>query len=193
MVDDKLRAARRRVVVTGLGVLSPAGGSLEELWQTCVSGRSALRRIENMDVSPYPVTVGGEVDNSLFTDEELPGKLARVDRAVLLGKTASGRALRDAGVLLTRSRLVCRRRCDTIKATDGARTVALPLMGRRSQTQAVPRMRCARSSQNTAARPCHCARRWRARGANRRAPPAPSHGSPQYRGRAAAASYSEWS
>jgi len=97
MIDDKLRASRRRVVVTGVGVLSPAGGSLDQFWETVSSGRSALRQLQYTDVSEYPVTVGGEVDNSLFTEDELPGHLKKVDRAQLLAVSVSGRALVDAG------------------------------------------------------------------------------------------------
>ena len=97
MIDDNLRASRRRVVITGVGVLSPAGGGPDAFWETAVSGRSALRRLQYLDVSEYPVTVGGEVDDSLFAEEERPGRLKNVDRATHLGKCAAGRALRDAG------------------------------------------------------------------------------------------------
>ena len=98
MTETHTTARGRRVAVTGLGVLSPAGGSLEAFWETSISGRSALRRIRSLDVSAYTVTVGGEVDDSLFTDAERPGAKQTVDRAVLLGKTAAARALRDAGL-----------------------------------------------------------------------------------------------
>ena len=53
---------RARVVVTGLGVISPFGGTVDDLWAGLVSGRSAIRRVPRFVTAGLPVTVGGGVD-----------------------------------------------------------------------------------------------------------------------------------
>ena len=53
---------RRRVVVTGLGVISPFGGTVDELWTGLVAGRSAIRQVPRFMTAGLPVTVGGGVD-----------------------------------------------------------------------------------------------------------------------------------
>ena len=53
---------RARVVVTGLGVISPFGGTIEEMWSGLVAGRSAIRLVPRFVAAGLPVTVGGGVD-----------------------------------------------------------------------------------------------------------------------------------
>ena len=53
---------RARVVVTGLGVISPFGGTTDELWAGLVAGRSAIRQVPRFVTAGLPVTVGGGVD-----------------------------------------------------------------------------------------------------------------------------------
>jgi len=81
-----------------MGALTPAGGDLEGFWRTITSGRSALRPLQYLDCSEYPVTIGGEVDDALFSEQERPGPMKKVDRALHLAMCAAGRALRDAGL-----------------------------------------------------------------------------------------------
>ncbi|HRU06349.1 MAG TPA: beta-ketoacyl-[acyl-carrier-protein] synthase family protein [Candidatus Brocadiia bacterium] len=90
-------SAQRRVAITGMGFLTPAGGDLDTFWAACCSGRSALRPFQNLDTTGLPVTVGGEVDNAFFAPQEMPDSLKTVDRALLLAQAAAGRALRSAG------------------------------------------------------------------------------------------------
>ena len=97
MTKDFERIKGHRVAITGVGLLTPAGGTLEDFWAKVTSGDSALRRVRSFDIADFPVTVAGEVDNSLFAEDERPRGKKTVDRAVLLGKTAAARALRDAG------------------------------------------------------------------------------------------------
>ena len=52
----------RRVVITGLGLISAAGCTVESAWQRLVEGRSAIRRIERFDVSLYPSKIAGDID-----------------------------------------------------------------------------------------------------------------------------------
>ena len=53
----------RRVVVTGLGVVSPIGNNVKHAWQAAVSGQSGIRRITKFDASNYPVQIAGEVSD----------------------------------------------------------------------------------------------------------------------------------
>ncbi len=58
----------KRVVVTGLGVISPLGNSVEEFWQNIVNGKSGAATITKMDVSKFKTQFGCEVRN--FSPED---------------------------------------------------------------------------------------------------------------------------
>lgn len=87
----------RKVVITGIGFVSPCGSSLEAFWSALVEGRSGLRIIDRFDPSPFACRVGGQVD-----DEELqsldPRYFRIVSHATQLGLLAIRRALNDAGL-----------------------------------------------------------------------------------------------
>ncbi|MBU1692403.1 MAG: hypothetical protein KKC51_00400, partial [Verrucomicrobia bacterium] len=53
--------AARRVVVTGMGVVSPLGCDLQRFWERLVSGQSGIRRIQSFDASAYTSQIAGEV------------------------------------------------------------------------------------------------------------------------------------
>ncbi len=53
--------SRRRVVVTGLGIVSPLGSTVATAWDGIVNGRSGIGLITKMDLSAFPVRIGGEV------------------------------------------------------------------------------------------------------------------------------------
>jgi 3-oxoacyl-[acyl-carrier-protein] synthase II len=96
MIADT-RLPRRRVVVTGMGILSPLGGSVEEFWSALRAGRSGIRRIESFEIDEYPVTIGGEVDRSQINGDLSDKFVSRTDRSLVLALSAAGRALGDAG------------------------------------------------------------------------------------------------
>ena len=52
---------RIRVVVTGMGAVTPLGNSVEESWQAALSGRSGVAQISHFDASPLPCQIAGEV------------------------------------------------------------------------------------------------------------------------------------
>ncbi len=54
---------RRRVVVTGVGALTPVGNTAEEFWAALVEGRSGIGAITRFDASGYPTRIAGEVRN----------------------------------------------------------------------------------------------------------------------------------
>jgi 3-oxoacyl-[acyl-carrier-protein] synthase II len=99
MVDLVDAHGRPRVVVTGMGVKTPAGVTVESLWDAVRAGRGSAKTIERFDASELPVRFAGEVleyDPSLYFN---PKEVRRVDRFTQLGFGAAADALDDAGEL----------------------------------------------------------------------------------------------
>src|SRR5574340_1419096 len=55
--------SKRRVVVTGLGIISPVGNSVDQAWQAIVAGKSGVGPITQFDASNYPTRIAAEVKN----------------------------------------------------------------------------------------------------------------------------------
>jgi 3-oxoacyl-[acyl-carrier-protein] synthase II len=89
---------RRRVVVTGMGLISPAGNTLEKFWRGLTSGRSFVRLIQNFDTTGMPVRSAGEVRREDILEIVSENTLKRADRSVLLAQIAARSALTDAGM-----------------------------------------------------------------------------------------------
>ena len=93
--------AKRRVVVTGLGIVSPVGLSTDENWNNIVNGHSGISQITHFDATGYPSTIAGEVKN-LDVNEYLSPKDARkMDRFIQLGLVAGIQAFNDSGLEVT--------------------------------------------------------------------------------------------
>lgn len=91
-------ASRRRVVVTGLGCVTPLGVDLASSWEGALAGRSGVRTITRFDASEFAVRIAGEVPGE-FDLGDLPSKEARrLDRVVALALSASGQALAGSGL-----------------------------------------------------------------------------------------------
>jgi 3-oxoacyl-[acyl-carrier-protein] synthase II len=91
--------SRRRVVVTGLGVITSLGETLDELWEALCAGQSGIGPIRRWDVSSYPVRFGGEClsfDISKYGIDVREAK--RMDRFAQFGLAASINAVKDAGI-----------------------------------------------------------------------------------------------
>lgn len=91
---------RQRVVITGMGVVSPVGSGCEQFWRALVAGRSGVRPISLFDASEFPVRIGGQVhdmDPSSLPSPPIPGTCER-DRKVLLGLVAAAEAIADSGL-----------------------------------------------------------------------------------------------
>ncbi|MCK9895437.1 beta-ketoacyl-[acyl-carrier-protein] synthase family protein [Frankia sp. AgB32] len=90
--------ARRRVVITGVGVLAPGGVGVKNFWQLLADGRTATRRISLFDPSPFRSQVAAEVD----FDPELAGlspqQVRRMDRAAQFAVVAAREAVADSGL-----------------------------------------------------------------------------------------------
>ncbi len=91
---------RRRVVITGLGVVAPNGIGKEAFWDACISGRSGIRRITRFDASQMPVQIAGEVRNFRpeaigLTEEECK----TLDLAAQYAVAATNLAMQDAKLI----------------------------------------------------------------------------------------------
>ena len=87
---------QRRVVVTGMGVVSPIGNSIDEFWNSLKEGKSGISKIENFDVSEYTTKIAGEVkefDYSKYLDRK---EVKRMDRFTQFAVVAAGDALKDS-------------------------------------------------------------------------------------------------
>ena len=90
--------SRRRVVVTGLGIVSPVGIGVAESWESIVAGRSGIARITRFDASAFPTRIAGEVKD-FEVSRWLSGKEARrYDTFVHYGLVATMEAIKDAGL-----------------------------------------------------------------------------------------------
>ncbi|MDE2606801.1 MAG: beta-ketoacyl-ACP synthase II [Burkholderiales bacterium] len=89
---------RRRVVVTGLGCVSPVGNSVAESWGNLLAGRSGIDTVTSFDTGPLAVKFAGQVKGFNVADY-MPEKEARhMDRFIHLGLAAADQAIRDAGL-----------------------------------------------------------------------------------------------
>lgn len=89
---------KRRVVVTGIGIVSPVGNDLTTNWQNIVNGVSGIDKITHFDASGLATQIAGEVKN--FTTEGFidTKEARRVDRFIQLGIVAGVQAVRDSGL-----------------------------------------------------------------------------------------------
>jgi 3-oxoacyl-[acyl-carrier-protein] synthase II len=90
--------SRRRVVVTGLGLISPVGNTVAEGWGNLLAGRSGIANITKFDASSFACKFAGEV-KGFNVEEYFPAKEARhMDTFIHYGLAASMQAVRDAGL-----------------------------------------------------------------------------------------------
>ena len=91
--------SRRRVVVTGMGIVSPVGSTIDTAWDAVCNGRSGIDTVHSFDVSEMKTRIAGEVIN-FDVDNYLSSREAkRLDEFVHYGFAASVDALRDSGLL----------------------------------------------------------------------------------------------
>lgn len=93
--------AERRIVITGLGIISPVGNSVAEVWESVSSGKSGIDTITQFDYSVVENHIAGEVKN--FDAEAVVGRkeLRRTDRATQFAIAASRQAFQDSGLQVT--------------------------------------------------------------------------------------------
>lgn len=88
----------RRVVVTGLGMISPVGNTVESSWQSICDGRSGIGQITEFDVSELATRIAGEIRNFEVTDYISGKEARRYDKFMHYGLAAAQDALRGAGL-----------------------------------------------------------------------------------------------
>jgi len=89
---------RRRIVVTGLGVITSLGQDVDTFWGNVLAGRSGIRRIEAFDTAEYPCRIGSEVIDFDPAQYMAPKDIRRNDRYTHFAIAATKRAIEDAGV-----------------------------------------------------------------------------------------------
>jgi 3-oxoacyl-[acyl-carrier-protein] synthase II len=90
--------SKRRVVVTGLGILSPVGNDLESSWDSIVNGRSGIGPITHFDASSFPTRIAGEVKGFDPAKWIAAREIKKMDSFVHYGVAASLMAIHDAGL-----------------------------------------------------------------------------------------------
>ena len=102
MVGKNNNFKKRRVAVTGLGVISPIGNGKEAFWQSLVSGRCGIAPVSQFDVSTYPCKIAAEVKGFDLNGFFSPKGARRVSRGTQFAVAATRGAFEDSGLDLTR-------------------------------------------------------------------------------------------
>ena len=90
--------SKRRVVITGLGIVSPVGIGVAENWASITAGRGGITRVTHFDATGYPSMIAGEVkgfDASHILDRK---EVRRTDRYIQFALVCARQALDDAGL-----------------------------------------------------------------------------------------------
>src|SRR5687768_786448 len=94
----------RRVVVTGLGMVTPLGCGVEPSWSRLIAGESGIGSIQSFDVSDLPAKIAGQVPSGETSEGKWnpddwlePREQRRVDRFILFGIAAAKQAVEDSG------------------------------------------------------------------------------------------------
>jgi 3-oxoacyl-[acyl-carrier-protein] synthase II len=106
--------SNRRVVVTGLGIVSPVGSTLIGAWESICAGRSGIRPVTAYDVSQFSVKFAGTAQGFDVTQYLGPKELKKMDTFIHYGVAASIDAMRDSGLEVTEEN------CERIGVAIGA-------------------------------------------------------------------------
>ena len=90
--------SKRRVVITGMGILSPLGNDLASSWDGVIAGRSGIGPITHFDASAFPTRISGEVRDFDASKWIAPKDVKKMDPFVHYGVAASMMAIQDAGL-----------------------------------------------------------------------------------------------
>ena len=89
---------KRRVVVTGMGIISPLGNSVTETWRNILAGKSGIAAIDRFDVSEFATRIGGAIKNFDINDYMSAKEAKRFDPFIHYGVAAAEQALEDSGI-----------------------------------------------------------------------------------------------
>lgn len=93
--------SKRRVVITGLGAVTPVGLTVEESWKNIVAGNSGIATIDRIDTSGFSVTFGGSVKGFDVTQYMSPKDARKMDIFIHYGMAAAKQAIADSGIEAT--------------------------------------------------------------------------------------------
>ncbi|MEA3412113.1 MAG: beta-ketoacyl-ACP synthase II [Pseudomonadota bacterium] len=93
--------SKRRVVVTGLGIVSPVGSTIDKAWENILAGRSGISAIDCFDASAFSVRISGSVRDFNVDDYIKPKERKKMDTFIFYGIGAGVEAIRDAGLEIT--------------------------------------------------------------------------------------------
>ena len=93
--------SKRRVVITGLGIVSPVGNDVATAWANILAGRSGIQPIARFDTTNFPTHFGGEVRNLPLEEFMTPKDARRMDAFMQYGVVAGIQAMRDSGLEVT--------------------------------------------------------------------------------------------
>ena len=93
--------SKRRVVVTGLGMLTPVGNTVDSTWTNIKAGKSGIGQVTHFDTTDFNTKIAGQV-NDFVVEDYIPRKEAKkMDRFIQLGIAAGVQALKDSGLVIT--------------------------------------------------------------------------------------------
>jgi 3-oxoacyl-[acyl-carrier-protein] synthase II len=105
-LKEKIIMEMRRVVITGMGIVSPLGTGIDKVWKNLIAGKSGIRKITQMDVSDITSQIGGNVplpgmdayDDYGFNPDTVmePSAQRKVDPFIMFAMGAADEALKDA-------------------------------------------------------------------------------------------------
>jgi 3-oxoacyl-[acyl-carrier-protein] synthase II len=93
-----MRQLHRRVVVTGLGILSPIGNTVNEAWSSCTEGLSGITHVD-VGIANSPVSIGAQLKNFNTSDHLDPKEVRRIDPFIQYGLIAANQSISDSGIL----------------------------------------------------------------------------------------------
>src|SRR6267142_3226188 len=99
--DRPMEGMKRRVVVTGLGLITPLGTGIQKTWEGICKGASGIDRITTFDTSEYPVQIAGEVKDFNPEDFIERKEIKKMDVFIQYALSAGSMAIEDAGLKIT--------------------------------------------------------------------------------------------
>jgi len=94
---------KRRVVITGLGMVCPVGNTITEAWRNILNGNSGIATLENIDTVAQTVTFGGSVKNFDVSKYLSPKETKKMDIFIHYGMAAGIQAIEDSGIEINES------------------------------------------------------------------------------------------
>jgi len=92
---------KRRVVITGVGMITPLGVSTAESWDSLIAGRPGIKKITQFDASAFPTQIAGEVVGFNPEDHIEPKEIKKMDRFIHFALAAAAMAMKDSGLKIT--------------------------------------------------------------------------------------------